>query len=82
MDLMSTLEEKIIESLGKEMQAAMDYEIINDDKHPVPCKNITNDQWNWLCNTIGTPRKDWHYNFAHIWFLREEHKTLWLLRWA
>jgi len=54
---------------------------LNQD-YAVSCKNITNDQWNWLCNTIGTPTKDWHYNFAHIWFYKEEHKTLWLLRWA
>jgi len=54
---------------------------LNKD-YAVSCKRITNDQWNWLCDTIGTPRKDWHYNFSHVWFLREKDKVLWLLRWA
>lgn len=52
-----------------------------DKDYAVPCK-VTNDQWNWLCDNIGTPQKDWHYNFAHIWFHKEEHKTLWTLRWT
>jgi hypothetical protein len=53
---------------------------LNKD-YAVPVK-ITNDQWNWLCDNIGIPQKDWHYNFAHIWFYKAEHKTLWLLKWS
>jgi hypothetical protein len=56
-------------------------ELSNAKKYPVPCK-VTNDQWNWLCDNIGKPQKDWLCNFGHVWFLKEEHKTLWLLRWA
>jgi hypothetical protein len=76
------IEQEIIESLGKEMQEAIDFTLLAEmDKYPVPVR-LSNDQWNWLCDTIGTPQRDWMYNFGHVWFLKEEHKTLWLLRWA
>lgn len=75
------IEQEIIESLAKEMQETMDFGIVADPKHTVSVR-VSNDQWNWLCNNIGTPQKDWMYKFGHICFLKEEHKTLWLLRWA
>lgn len=43
---------------------------------------ITNDQWNWLCDNVGTPRKDWSYGKGAVWFKEEKHKTLYILRWA
>jgi len=41
---------------------------------------ITNDQWNWLCDTV--PHKDWSYGKGAVWFKQEKHKTLYVLRWA
>jgi hypothetical protein len=76
------IEQEILASLGKEMQESIDFEIVADPKHTVSVRRLSNDQWNWLCNNIGTPQKDWLYNFGHVWFLKEEHKTLWLLRWT
>lgn len=43
---------------------------------------ITNDQWNWLCDNIGTPQKDWICSKGAIWFREEKHKMLYILRWV
>lgn len=45
-------------------------------------RSLSNDQWNWLCDNIGKPQRDWKYNFATIWFIREQDRTAFLLRWA
>lgn len=78
---MIDIEKEIVESLANQMMAATDFEIVNSDKYPVSVK-LTNEQWNWLCDTIGKPQLDWKYNFGQIWFNEEKHKTLWLLRWS
>jgi hypothetical protein len=54
----------------------------DDEKYAVCVPRMTNNQWNWLCNNIGKPQKDWAYNFAHIWFFSEKDRTAFLLRWA
>jgi len=51
-----------------------------NEKYAVPIR-MSNDQWNWLCDNIGVPRKDWFYNFGHVWFLEEKHKIMYILRW-
>jgi hypothetical protein len=51
-------------------------------RYPVVFKNMSNEQWNWLCNNIGKPMRDWQYNIATIWFFTEEDRTMFLLRWA
>lgn len=51
------------------------------NENAVPVR-LTNDQWNWLCDNIGKPQKDWMYNFGHVWFLTEEDKSHWLLKWT
>ena len=43
---------------------------------------ISNDQWNWLCNNIGTPQKDWRLNRGAIWFKDENLRTLYILKWG
>ena len=43
---------------------------------------ITNDQWNWLCDNVGTPQKDWIVSKGAVWFREEKHRTLYVLRWA
>ena len=52
------------------------------ERYAVVCPSISNDQWNWLCNNIGTPMTDWQYNIATIWFFTEEDRTMFLLRWS
>jgi hypothetical protein len=34
------------------------------ERYPVVFKNMSNEQWNWLCNNIGKPMRDWQYNIA------------------
>ena len=43
---------------------------------------MTNDQWNWLCNNVGTPQEDWVLRKGAVWFREEKHRTLYVLRWA
>lgn len=43
---------------------------------------LTNDQWNWLCDNIGTPQRDWLYKIGQVWFLKEEDLTHWMLKWS
>jgi hypothetical protein len=50
-------------------------------KYPVFVR-LTNDQWNWLCDTIGTPQKDWACKKGAVWFKCEQDKMLYLLKWA
>ena len=52
------------------------------ERYAVVFKHMSNEQWSWLCNNIGTPMRDWEYNIAIIWFFKEEHRTMFLLRWA
>ena len=43
---------------------------------------INNDQWNWLCDNIGKPQKDWTCSRGAVWFKREQDKMWYLLRWS
>jgi len=43
---------------------------------------ITTDQWNWLCDTVSPPRKEWIVGKGAVWFKQEKHKVLYLLRWG
>ena len=36
---------------------------------------------NWLNDTMGDI-PDWEYMDEHFWFKKEEHKTLFLMRWT
>ena len=75
------IEQEIIKSLGKEMQEAMDFGIVADPAYTVYVK-LTNDQWNWLCDNVGIPQKDWVVRKGAVWFKQEQHRTLYVLRWA
>jgi hypothetical protein len=43
---------------------------------------IGNDQWDWLCDHVSLPRKEWIVGKGAVWFKQEKHKTMYLLRWS
>ena len=42
---------------------------------------VSDEQWNWLCDNVGEPQKDWVLSRGAVWFRDEKHKVLYLLRW-
>ncbi len=43
---------------------------------------ISNDQWQWLCDTIGPPRKDWIVGKGAVWFRQDKHRMWYKIRWS
>lgn len=50
-------------------------------KYPVNVR-LTNEQWNWLCDTIGPPQKAWQYMFGQVLFLTDQDRMWWILKWG
>ncbi len=43
---------------------------------------ISTEQWNWLCDNVSPPRKEWIVGKGAVWFKDEKHKVLYILRWS
>lgn len=43
---------------------------------------ISDEKWSWLCDNLGAPGKVWTVSRGAVWFLNEQHKTLYILKWT